>query len=108
MRAVLIRAAEAALDARDPGEGLEYARAAHGIASSDALTETHSAYVGEARLIEGRALLATGDTSGARAALAGAVTALRAGVGSGHPRTQEAERLRSELSRQSHPQGSTP
>jgi tetratricopeptide (TPR) repeat protein len=99
MRGVLIHAAEAALDARDPGAALEYARAAHGIAVSDSLSETRSAYVGEARLLEGRALLAAADTAGARRALSRAVTALRAGVGAGHPRAREAETLVAALPR---------
>jgi eukaryotic-like serine/threonine-protein kinase len=91
MRAVLIRAAEAELDGGAPARALEYARAAAGIATSDPLSETRSAYVGEARLLEGRALLARGDSAGARAALTRAVTALRSGAGAEHPRSREAE-----------------
>ncbi len=93
MRAVLVSAAEAALDARDGAKALELARAAGGIAVSDSLTEIRSGYVGEARLVEGRALLATADTAGARIALERAVVALRAGVGDEHPRTREAVAL---------------
>jgi serine/threonine-protein kinase len=99
MRKMLIRAAEAALDVPAPGEALEYARAAHGIATSDSLTETRSAYVGEARLLEGRALLSAGDTAGARAALARAVVALEAGAGAEHPRAAEARTLLAALRR---------
>ena len=99
MRPMLILAAEAALDAGAAGEALEYARAARGIAASDSLTETRSAYVGEARLLEGRALLATGDSAGARAALARAVVALSAGAGAGHARTVEARTLQNALRR---------
>jgi tetratricopeptide (TPR) repeat protein len=93
MRGVLVAAAENALDARQPAKALEYARAAHEIAHSDSLSETRSAYVGEARVLEGRALLASGDTAAARSALAAAVTALRAGVGPTHARTRDAEAL---------------
>ena len=99
MRSVLIRAAEAALDAGAPGEALAYAQAAHEIASSDSLTETRSAYVGEARLVEGRGLLASGDTAGARAVLMRALVALRSGAGESHPRTREAEGLLTQLRR---------
>jgi hypothetical protein len=98
MRAVLIRAAEAALDAGAPGEALEYARAAHGIAYSDRLSESRSAYVGEARLLEGRALLAGGDAAAAKAALTQAAAALRSGAGESHPRTREAQLLLARLS----------
>lgn len=97
MRAVLIHGAEAALDANVPAEALEYARAAHGIAASDPLTETRSAYVGEADLLEGRALLADGDVSGARAALSRARTALIAGAGDSHPRVRETEAVLARL-----------
>jgi tetratricopeptide (TPR) repeat protein len=99
MRIVLVRAAEAALAAAAPAEALEYARAAYRIAASDSLTETRSAYVGETRLVEGRALLATGDTAGARGALERARVALSAGAGADHPRTREAESLLAGLRR---------
>ena len=92
MRAVLVSAADAALDAHDARKALEYARAAHGIAVSDSLSESRSAYVGEARLLEGRALAAQGDTAGAREALNRAVAALRFGVGVEHPRYEEAQK----------------
>jgi eukaryotic-like serine/threonine-protein kinase len=99
MRSVLIGAAKAARDAGNPAEAVEYARAAADIASSDALSETRSAYVGEARLIEGTALLAGGDTAAARAVITRAVGALRAGAGAEHPRAREAERLLASVSR---------
>jgi serine/threonine-protein kinase len=97
MSSVLIRAAEAALDDHAPAEAIEYGRAAHKIATSDSLTETHSAYVGEADLIEGRGLLASGDTAGAREELTRALIALRAGAGASHPRSREAEDLLARL-----------
>jgi serine/threonine-protein kinase len=102
MSSVLIRAAEAALDDHAPAEAIEYGRAAHQIATSDSLTETRSAYVGEADLIEGRGLLARGDTAAAREELTRALIALRAGVGASDPRSREAEDL---LARLAHTHG---
>jgi serine/threonine-protein kinase len=97
MRWVLARAAEAALLARDPVKAATYARAAADIATSDSLSATRSAYVGEARLLEGRALLSQGDTASARAALARGVNALRAGAGSDHPLVRAGEGLLASL-----------
>ncbi len=97
MRSILIRAAEAALGAKLGSPALEYGRAAHDIAFSDSLSETRSAYVGEARLLEGRAQLMLGDTAAARAALTVALTALRSGAGSGHPLVPDAERALASL-----------
>ena len=99
MRSVLIRGAEAARDGGDPARAAEYARAAADIATSDSLSETRSAYVGEARLIEGTALVALGDSAAARAVVSRALRALASGVGPNHPRTLEAERLLAGLSR---------
>ncbi|HVA56402.1 MAG: serine/threonine-protein kinase [Gemmatimonadaceae bacterium] len=95
MRAGLIVAAEVS----PPDSALGYARAALALASVDSLTATRSAYVGEARLVEARALLAAGDTARARASLTQAVMALTAGVGAGHPRTREARALLAGLPR---------
>jgi serine/threonine-protein kinase len=100
LQPVLVRAAEAALDVQAPAEALEYARAAHGIATSDSLTEMRSAYVGEAGLVEGRALLASGDTIRARASLGRALVALRTGAGAEHARAREAEAVLATLRRQ--------
>jgi hypothetical protein len=55
--------------------------------------------VGEARLAEARALLATGDSSAARTTLARSVVALRNGAGAVHPLTREAETLLASLGR---------
>jgi tetratricopeptide (TPR) repeat protein len=95
----LMLAAETALALGHPSEALGYARDARVKAALDSLTETRSAYVGEARLVEARAVLASGDTSGARAALARSVVALRNGAGAGHPRTREAEKWIAALQR---------
>lgn len=94
-RAALILAAESALSLGQPADALRYARDARATATVDSLAETRSAYVGEASLVEARALRALGDSSGARTALGRAVVALRAGAGTEHPRTREAERLAS-------------
>ena len=92
-RPALILAAETALALRHPAEALRYARDARAVVTLDSLTETRSAYVGEARLVEARALLASGDSSGARSTIEQSVDALRTGAGPAHPLTREAERL---------------
>jgi tetratricopeptide (TPR) repeat protein len=92
LRAVALLAGETALALAWPDTALRYAREAGRIALKDSLAETRSARVGEARLVEGRALLAAGDSTAARAALEHAFRALRSGVGNGHPRTREAAR----------------
>jgi serine/threonine-protein kinase len=89
-RSALILAAETALALGHPSEAVGYARDARVKAALDSLTEMRSAYVGEARLVEARAILASGDTSGARAEFARSVVALRNGAGAEHPRTREA------------------
>lgn len=98
-RAALILAAETALATHRAGDALGFARAARAITTRDSLTETRSAYVGEARLLEGRALLASGDTAAARESLERAAVALRSGAGAAHPRTREAEALLASLRR---------
>ena len=97
MRRVLTRAADAALLAHDPVKAAAYARAAAEMATSDSLSETRSAYVGEARLLEGKALLAQGDTASARVVLARGVSALRAGAGPEHPLVRAGEGLLASL-----------
>lgn len=92
-RSALILAAETAIALGHPTEALGYARDARAKATLDSLTETRSAYVGEARLVEGRALLASGDTSSARVELTRSIVELRNGAGAEHPRTREAEML---------------
>ena len=94
----LILAAETALALGHSTEARGYAHAARVKATLDSLAETRSAYVGEAGLIEARAMLVSGDTSRARAELARSVVALRNGAGGEHPRTREAEELMGTLS----------
>jgi len=92
-REALLLASQAALALHRPDEALRLARDARTIATLDSLADSRSALVGEARLAEGRALLASGDTTAARATLDRAVAALTTGAGSGHPAVREAEAL---------------
>ncbi|HEU4613290.1 MAG TPA: hypothetical protein VFS15_14465, partial [Kofleriaceae bacterium] len=92
-RSALILAGETALALHRPKEALGYARAVRERAAVDSLTETGSSYIGVARLVEARALLALGDAVGARTSAERALVALRNGAGDAHPRTREAERL---------------
>jgi eukaryotic-like serine/threonine-protein kinase len=95
MRAAILLAAETSR----PDSALDFARAALRLATVDSLAETRSALVGEARLAEGRALLAAGDTLAARASLTRALSALIAGAGPGHPRAREVQTLLAALPR---------
>ena len=91
LRQVVIMAGETALQLGSADSAITFARQAHDIAAVDSLTELRSARVGEANLLGGRALLATGDTAGARIALRNARVALQHGAGEDFPRTQQAE-----------------
>ena len=93
LRPVVILAAETALSLGRIDEALKFAREAREIAAVDSLADTRSAYVGQARLVEGRALLAERDTVRARTALEKALPALRSGAGEEHPLTRQADRL---------------
>jgi serine/threonine-protein kinase len=93
LRPVALLAAESALALGDVEEALDLAGEALAIAAIDSLSESRSAGVGEARLIQARALLAKGDSLGARTHVTRAVTALRFGAGPEHRRTREAEAL---------------
>jgi serine/threonine protein kinase len=88
-----ILASAAALGAHRVDSALVFAREARAIAMIDSLADGRSAYVGEARLAEARALLASGDTVSARASLERGLVALRRGGGPGHPSTRETEAL---------------
>jgi hypothetical protein len=98
-RAALILAAETALSLGRAADALRFARDARTIATSDTLSETRSAYVGDAELVEGRALLARGDSAAARAAIARGVQALRSGAGASHPGVRAGEALLAALGR---------
>ena len=96
-RPLLLLAAGTALDLGRPAEALGYALAADSLAAEDPIAVTHSAYVGEARLLEARSRLWAGDSAGARAAIGQAVVALTAGAGADHPLTLQADSLRALL-----------
>jgi tetratricopeptide (TPR) repeat protein len=93
LRPVLLLLAGVDLELGRADEALELARQAAAIARLDSLTEIRSAALGEARLLEARALLARGDTAAGRLALEHARAALRFGAGAEHPRTRDAEGL---------------
>ena len=93
LRTVVLLATECALALGRPDEALALARGAHAVAAVDSLAETRSARVGEAVLLEGRALLAQGDSAAGHAAIARALVALRFGAGPDDPRTRSAEAL---------------
>jgi hypothetical protein len=91
LHAALMLAARTALALHHPDSALLLARDARKTATNDALSETQSALVGEARLIEARAELQAGDRAAARGDAARALVALRRGGGPANPRTREAE-----------------
>jgi len=99
LRPIVLAAARSALAAGDIAQALTLAREARAMAALDSLAETRSAFVGEARLVEARALLASADTLGARGQLEGALVALRNGAGSEHPRSREAAELLEQIRR---------
>jgi hypothetical protein len=99
MREALILASQAALESGHAGVALGLARDARTVATLDSLTDTRSAYVGEARLAEARALVAMGDSAGARAALDRASVAVQIGGGRSHPLNQSIDSLRASLVR---------
>lgn len=98
-RTTLLLASETALRVQQPDSALRFARDARKLATLDSVADLQSARVGEARLFEGRALLALGDTVEARATLERARAALRTGAGSGHSLTRESDSLLSALPR---------
>lgn len=99
LRPVVVLVAETALSQGRIEEALRFAREARAIGTIDSLADGRSAYAGEARLIEGRVLLAQGDTQQARPVLEKALAGLRTGAGDAHPRTRQAESLLAMLGR---------
>ncbi|HEX6814352.1 MAG TPA: protein kinase [Gemmatimonadaceae bacterium] len=95
--AALVLAAEAALGMHQPAAALRYARDARDVSALDSATVPRDAFVGEAQVVEARALLATGDTASALQALDSAVAELRAGAGDAQARSVEAARLLASL-----------
>jgi hypothetical protein len=98
-RSALLLASETALRVQQPDSALLFARDARKLATLDSVADLQSARVGGARLFEGRALLARGDTGEARATLERARAALRTGAGAGHSLTRESDSLLSALPR---------
>jgi tetratricopeptide (TPR) repeat protein len=96
----LIFAGDLAVAGGQIADALRYAADARDLATRDSLTETRSAFVGEARLVEARALLARGDTAAARTAISRAVTALKTGAGEQHPLTKQASALQQRVMQQ--------
>ena len=90
---VALRLAELDLALGSPQEAIDLARRVLDHVTLDSLTLTRSARVGEARVIEGRGLLALGDTAAGRAAVRAGIGALRVGAGPNHPRTRQSERF---------------
>ncbi|MEP6764366.1 MAG: protein kinase [Gemmatimonadaceae bacterium] len=95
----LILGAESALALHRPADALKLAREAWSNAATDSLSERQSAYLGEARFVAARALLATGDSAGARFGLQHALPALKFGAGADHPRVKEIQSLMHTLKR---------
>jgi tetratricopeptide (TPR) repeat protein len=93
----LLLAARVALEAGRPGDAARLTADALEIATGLARDPDQSATVGEARLLRARALSATGDKDGARAAIRGAASALRAGLTPEHPLALEAAALETKL-----------
>jgi tetratricopeptide (TPR) repeat protein len=93
LHSTLMLAAQTALAMHRPDSALVYARDARTTATRDSLTETRSARVGEARVLEARAEFQQGDTAAARADLERALVALRNGAGETNVRTRAAEAL---------------
>ena len=91
--AALVLASEAALGSGQPAAALRYARDARDVSSLDSATVATDAFVGEARVAEARAVLATGDTASAKAMLDSALAELTAGAGARQPSAVEAARL---------------
>jgi eukaryotic-like serine/threonine-protein kinase len=93
MHTPLVQGAETGVAIGRYDEALQLLAAAESISTYDSLAEARSSYLGEVRLVRARALLARGDTVGARTAINQARVALRVGAGGSHPRTREADAL---------------
>ncbi len=98
LRPIALAAATSALAAGDIPHALSLAREARTMATLDSLANTRSAWIGEARLVEARALVASGDTVGALEQLKSATVALQSGAGPSHPKSREAAELLTSLS----------
>ena len=97
LHSTLMLAAQTALALHHPDSALVFARDARKTATRDSLTETRSARVGDARLMEAQAEFAQGNTAAARADAQRALVALRSGAGPNSPRTRAAEAVLARL-----------
>jgi serine/threonine-protein kinase len=98
-RSALMLAAECALTLGKNAEALRFADDAWRVSTRDSLTGMRSAYVGEARLLRGRVLLAQADSDSALVELRRGRDAIYIGAGALHPRVRQADALLAALSR---------
>jgi tetratricopeptide (TPR) repeat protein len=94
---VALLLAETDLALGNPGEAIDLARRAMENVTVDSLSRSQSARVGEAMVIEGRGLLATGDTVLGLSVIEKGYEALRYGAGVSHPRAQRTGELLTRL-----------
>jgi eukaryotic-like serine/threonine-protein kinase len=99
LRPPLELAAESEITLGRPAEALGFLAAARKISEFDSLAATHSAFLGEIGLLEGKALLRRGDTAAARTAFTRARVALANGAGPAHPHVRELDSLIARLAR---------
>jgi eukaryotic-like serine/threonine-protein kinase len=90
-------AADALIATGRYADALPYAEHLERLGTRDSLTATRSGVVGRALLLQARARLGTGDSTGARQLLARAIKPLIFGYGETHALTREAMSLRSRL-----------
>ncbi|MEP6730124.1 MAG: protein kinase [bacterium] len=92
-RQTLVAAAEIGIGFGKIPDAMHLLGDARAISAFDSLAETRSGYMGDVGLLQGRALLARGDTAAARATLVKARVALMSAAGATHPRTRELDSL---------------
>ena len=99
LRPVALLAAQAAIATGRLDEAADLVHRARETALLDSLTDSLSASVAEARVVESALLLARGDTAQARTVLDLAVAGFLRGAGPGDPRTRDGQARRAALSR---------
>ncbi|MEP7325082.1 MAG: serine/threonine-protein kinase [Gemmatimonadota bacterium] len=99
MALVALQLAEIRLALGRPVEALDLVHKTMENVVTDSLSLSESAKAGQARLIEGGALLALGDTAKGRTAIGQALTALLQGGGPDFPETLRAQQLMADLDR---------
>ncbi|HEY4304880.1 MAG TPA: serine/threonine-protein kinase [Gemmatimonadaceae bacterium] len=97
LHSTLMLAARSELALGHADSAFALAAAARKTATRDSLSQTRSARVGEAQMIQAKAELLKGDRIAARADAQAAFIALRSGGGSTNPRTKETEALTARL-----------